>query len=133
MSTGPSIRRRGSRHFYRALALVCLTTGGVGVVLPLLPTTPFLLLAAWSASRGAPELAERIRRNPRFGPALRDWEQQRAIPRGAKCLALILMATSTLVLVASDLPLPVRVTLLVGLATIGAWIATRPTPAEGSR
>ncbi|MBY6204991.1 DUF454 family protein [Halomonas denitrificans] len=121
------------QRVHRALALVCLTTGGIGLVLPLLPTTPFLLLAAWSASRGAPELAERIRRHPQFGPAVRDWEDQRAVPRSAKCLALTLLSASALVLVVTDLPQAARAIVLPLLAAIAAWIASRPAPRRGAQ
>ena len=57
-------------------------------MLPLVPTTPFLLLALWATSKGSPELHERIRTDPRFRPTLEAWQRDRAVPLKAKLLGL---------------------------------------------
>ena len=99
-----------------------------GVALPGLPTVPFLLLAAWAASRSSPRLHHWLYSHPRFGPYLRQWRDQRAIGRSSKVLAVALMALSWGILwwQTSD------PWLLGGLAAlfvaVAAYLITRPEP-----
>jgi uncharacterized membrane protein YbaN (DUF454 family) len=92
-----------------------LAVAALGVVLPLLPTTPFLLLAAWAFGRASPELRERLRADRRFGPLLRDWEEQGAIGARAKRASLVGMGLCWLLLA-----LLFRDALMAGAA--GAWL-----------
>jgi uncharacterized protein len=69
-----------------------LATGIVGVFLPLLPTTPFVLLAAFCFSRASSRAERWLLEHRRFGPMVRDWRERRAIPRRAKQLAWGMMA-----------------------------------------
>lgn len=62
-----------------------------GVALPLVPTTPFLLLAAACFVRSSPRLHRKMRAHPRLGPYLEQWERDRSIPRGAKLRAYLLV------------------------------------------
>lgn len=82
------------RRLYLALGLSSLALGAAGIVLPLLPTTPFLLLAVWAFSRSSPRFRRYIETHPRFGPPLAAWRERRAIPRRAKALAAVALATS---------------------------------------
>jgi uncharacterized membrane protein YbaN (DUF454 family) len=82
------------RHLLRALGVVMVALATAGVFLPLLPTTPFLLIALWAFTASAPEWAERLRRHPRFGPLLVAWEERRAIPTPAKAAAGTMMGGS---------------------------------------
>ncbi|MGE0062114.1 MAG: YbaN family protein [Xanthobacteraceae bacterium] len=77
------------RRLYLALGLACVATGFVGAFLPVLPTTPFLILAAACFARSSPRLERWLLDHPRFGPALRAWREHGAIPRSAKRMALI--------------------------------------------
>lgn len=63
-----------------------------GVILPILPTTPMLLVAAWAFGKSSPELAERIRNHKVFGPSVRDWQDHGVIALRAKSLAIGIMA-----------------------------------------
>jgi uncharacterized protein len=72
-----------------ALALV---TGIVGIFVPLLPTTPLVLLAAFCFSRGSTRCERWLLEHPRFGPMVRDWRERRAVPLRAKQLATVMMA-----------------------------------------
>ncbi|MBN8446412.1 MAG: YbaN family protein [Gammaproteobacteria bacterium] len=82
---------------YRGLALVSLLLGAIGVVLPGLPTVPFILLAGWSAQRGWPSLAIKLRQNSWTGPILLRWQEHREIPRQVKLFATMLMLISVIV------------------------------------
>jgi len=65
--------------------------GIAGMFLPILPTTPFILLAAFCFSRGSQRLHHWLRNNPHFGKIIRDWEEHRAIRTRAKFMATVLI------------------------------------------
>ena len=117
------------RLAYIAIACVGFALGMIGVFMPLMPTTCFMLLAVWAASRGSPRLALWIREHPRVGPTVVAWEDERAIPRHAKWLAAGMLAVSILVLALSVVPLWLKLVLIAALTLVGAWIVTRPEPA----
>ncbi|KQW68023.1 MAG: YbaN family protein [Methylibium sp.] len=70
---------------------VALLTGLVGIVLPLLPTTPFVLLAAFCFARGSARWERWLIEHRRFGPMIQAWRSHRAIPLAAKRLATLMM------------------------------------------
>lgn len=117
-----------------------LAAAALGVVLPLLPTTPFLLLAAWAFGRASPELRERLRADPRFGPTLRDWEEQGAIGARAKRASLVGMGLCWLVLavlyrdaLAAGAAGAWLVLGVAGacMAAVAVYVQTRPLPRRG--
>jgi uncharacterized membrane protein YbaN (DUF454 family) len=116
------------RALYIALAWVSFGLGVIGVFVPLMPTTCFMLLAVWAASRGSPSFARWIREHPRFGPTVVAWEGERAIPRHAKWLAGAMLAFSILVLLFTLSVVWLKMLLVSGLTLLGLWIATRPEP-----
>lgn len=73
---------------------MALVLGLIGVVLPVLPTTPFILLAAACYARASPRLHQRMRDNRWIGPMLRDWEHHRNLTRRVKTVALTMMAVT---------------------------------------
>src|SRR5436190_2202566 len=81
-----------ARHLWLAAGALAFATGAVGIALPLLPTVPFWLLAVFCFARSRPEWAERLYAHPRYGGALREWRDRRAIGRRAKLSALAAMA-----------------------------------------
>ncbi|NIC07945.1 YbaN family protein [Billgrantia bachuensis] len=116
------------RAVYIALAWISFALGVVGVFVPLMPTTCFMLLAVWAASRGSPRFALWIREHPRFGPTVVAWEGERAIPRHAKWLAGCMLVLSVVVLVVTLSLVWLKLLLVAGLVLLGLWIATRPEP-----
>lgn len=126
MTESSGDRRR--RVPYIVLAYVCVGLGAAGVILPLLPTTPFLILAAWAASRGSPRLDAWLHGHPRFGPSLRAWRDERAVPTRAKVLACTLMFLSwVLILLVTPSPWAPAVTGVV-FVCVGTYVCTRPAP-----
>ena len=104
---------------------VSLLLGVAGIFLPLLPTTPFVLLAAACFSRGSTRCDAWLLHHPRFGPMVRDWRQHRAVPLRAKQLALAMMAIGSL---AAAFTLP-RLQWLPALccAAVGWWLWHLPS------
>jgi uncharacterized membrane protein YbaN (DUF454 family) len=100
--------------------------GIAGLVLPLVPTTPFVILAAWCFARSSPKLRERLVSSRLLGPSLRDWQRERAIARRVKLYASAMMAS--LVILSASLHLPFWIIILQVLAGAGAMIFlwTRP-------
>jgi uncharacterized membrane protein YbaN (DUF454 family) len=110
------------------LAYLFLGLAVIGIVLPGLPTVPFLLLAGWFAARGSTRLHRWLYAHPHFGALLINWEQQGAISRRTKAVAVVLLVISWgLMFWRIDHPL-----LLAGLAllfaAVAAFIVTRPEP-----
>jgi uncharacterized protein len=87
----PSVRAHWQRVLWLPAGAASLLNGIVGIFLPLLPTTPFVLLAALCFSRGSLRCEAWLLIHPRFGPMVRDWRANRAIPLPAKQLATVMM------------------------------------------
>jgi len=119
-----------SRHvtllLWRALALACVVLGMIGVVLPGLPTVPFLLVAAWAGGRGWPALERWLLNHPKHGPAIRQWRDHGAVPRRAKWAASLMMVASAGVIAISGLPLWAKLAVPLFMAAVAAWLWRRP-------
>ncbi|GAA3898322.1 YbaN family protein [Halomonas cibimaris] len=113
-----------------ALAYLCIGLGTAGIVLPLLPTTPFLLLALWAATKGSPRLARWLLEHPRFGPYLYAWREQRAIPPRAKITAYVLLTLSFVTLWLGGAHPWLLAALALLFSGVAAFIATRPDAAR---
>jgi uncharacterized membrane protein YbaN (DUF454 family) len=111
---------------WRTVACITLLLGVIGVVVPGLPTVPFLLLSAWSAGKGWPRLELWLLAHPSFGPPLKRWREQGAVPRKAKYLAIVMMSLSVLVLLLSAAPLWLKLVLPVFLCGVAIWLWRRP-------
>ncbi len=122
-----------TRWPFAVLAYLSVGLALAGVVVPGLPTFPFLLLAAWAAARGSKRLHDWLYAHPRFGAALMDWERERAVSRRSKWIAIALLAASWLLTVwRVDNPwVPIGLGAL--FLTVGSYLVTRPEPsADGS-
>ena len=109
------------------LGLLSMALGILGIFLPLLPTTPFLLLAAFCFMRGSPRLHAWLMSHRILGPYLRDFQEGRGIPLRSKCVALGLMWPS-LALSAWIMPLPwARWLLLIPGIGVTIYLWRQPT------
>jgi hypothetical protein len=115
-----------ARWAYKLLALVSLALGILGVFLPVLPTTPFILLAAWAATRGSPTLLAWLESHPMFGQMLRDWRRGGVVSRKAKWSATIVMASSALIILVFVRKPYVQVVAIGCMAGVLAWLWRRP-------
>lgn len=110
---------------YVLLGFLSLGIGTVGAFVPLLPTVPFMLLAAFLFARSSPKMERMLLDHPTVGPHIAAWRSRGAISRNGKRAALIAFAISAAVgLVA--LPYPWSVVPLIAALIGGSWIWTRP-------
>ena len=112
-----------SRFFYFLSGLLATLLSLLGIVLPLLPTAPFVLLAAWCFSKSHPPFEAWLLRHPSMGPLIRNWRERRVVPLRVKQLAWGGMAISCTV---SALVLPFPLGFIPALAcTIVAFYLYR--------
>ena len=120
---------RLARGVWLALGLICVALGFIGAVVPLMPTTVFLILAAGCFARSSPRLEAWLLDHPRFGPTLRAWRRDRAIPRAAKVMACLGMTTGLALFwwgAHPHWPLLLLVAMILGLCA--AYVVSRPSP-----
>ena len=114
------------RTVYLAIGLVSLLLGGIGLFLPLLPTVPFVILAAFAGSKGWPALERWLLEHRTYGPHIRTWRERGAVPRIAKICATSMMAMSAIALQFIAGPLMVRLGVPIAMALVAIWLWRRP-------
>ena len=128
-SAAPLHRSRVVRLVWAAVGLLFVVLGGIGVVVPGLPTTGFLILAAWCFSHSSPRLEAWLLGLPRFGPLIRDYRMGLGMPRAAKRWAAgsigVFSALSCVLL--RDSPLRVVVIAVVAFVGIAYVVWAVPT------
>jgi uncharacterized membrane protein YbaN (DUF454 family) len=120
------LRRAVRLILWRSLALGCVVLGLVGIVVPGLPTVPFLLVAAWAGGKGWPALERWLVEHPRHGPAIRRWRERRAVPRRAKWAATMMMALSAGLMGLSAAPLWAKLGVPLAMTGVAVWLWRRP-------
>ena len=116
------------RLFYLGLGWLSVALGVVGIILPILPTTPFLLVAVWAFSKSSPELAEKLRNHPKAGPYIRAWQDHGVIPPMGKALAVTMMSVMGIYFAGfSILPGWAALLVCVVLVAVGVYILSRPS------
>lgn len=90
-------KSRSVRWLYIALGCLCVTLGVIGIFLPLLPTTPFLLLATWLFARSSSRFHQRLLNHPKLGPVIKAWQEGAGIERHIRTKVLCLLWLSMLV------------------------------------
>ncbi len=114
------------QFLWATLGLICVALAAIGVILPLLPTVPFLLLAAFFFSRSSSRLHNWLLSHPGFGPFIDDWNRSGAIRPRAKRLATVSVAAVillSLILGASWLIITIQ---CVTVSFVLLFIWTRP-------
>jgi len=126
---GTGVVGAGRRAAFVLLGFVFLALGIIGALLPVMPTTVFLILAAWSFGRSSPRLENWMLDNPRFGPSLRAWRESGAVSRKAKWMACGGMAIGFVVFWFTSEPPPwLAVVVGLGMLACAGWLVTRPEP-----
>jgi len=119
------------RFLWLLLGLGATGCGIAGTVLPLVPTTPFLLLAAFAFAKSSPRLHAWLTTHPQFGPLIDNWQQHRAIGRGAKRAAIVMMGLALAMSWLLAVPGWILVVQAVVLAGVATFILSRPDGPAG--
>jgi uncharacterized protein len=118
--------RNWHRPFIFVLAWIFLAAGIVGLVVPLVPGTLFLILAGACFTHSSPRFDGWLLNHPRFGPPVRQWRATGAIPRKAKIFACASLVASWLILYAAGTPLLVLVLCFALFTGVAAYVVSRP-------
>lgn len=123
----PQLARGLKRWLFTGAGWLSLGLGAIGVIVPLLPTTPLVILAAYFFARSSPRLHQWLLDNRVFGPLIAEWSEHRSIPRRAKILAvsmIVIFGSMAIYLVEF---IAARLALGVLFASVMTWLLTRPT------
>ncbi|MCZ7657872.1 MAG: YbaN family protein [Xanthobacteraceae bacterium] len=119
------------RPLWFTFGVASLATGAAGVVLPLVPATPLLLLAAFCFARSSPRLHAWLLDHPHFGPVIVDWREHGSISRNVKLAALVVMAATLAGSTAFGVPFWIVAIQAVVFAAVATFILTRPDRVPG--
>lgn len=108
------------------LALVSLALAVLGLFLPVVPTVPFVLLAAWAAARSSPRLSAWMESHPRMGPHILDWRRGGVVRRSAKWTATLLMGLSAITMLVVLHPHWLPYPIIACMAVVLLWLWRRP-------
>lgn len=128
MARTPAPEAGRLRWLWWLLAYGSLGLGLVGIVVPGLPTVPFVLLAAFAAARGSARLHRWLLAHRQFGPMIRDWQAQGAVSRRAKWLATTMMAACAAILFLTAPRMAMAAVGTAVMAVVAAWLWCRPEP-----
>jgi uncharacterized membrane protein YbaN (DUF454 family) len=117
---------RPVRWLLKGVAVMSLALGIIGAFVPVLPTVPFILLAAWAAARSSPRLSHWLENHPRMGPHIRDWRNGGVVSRPAKWMATAMMASGGAIMMIVVRPLWVPLAVIAIMTTVGVWLWRRP-------
>jgi hypothetical protein len=120
------------RHLWGVAGGLCVGLGVIGIALPLLPTTPFLLLAAFCFARGSPRLHDWLVNHMHLGPPILAWHTYRAVSRASKRAATLALALTFAVAWWSGIPGWALLLHGTAMLVLGAFLWTRPEPPVGS-
>ena len=108
--------------------IVFVVIGAIGVILPLLPTTPFLLLAAYCFTRSSPRLHDWLLTHRTFGPLIHNWDEYGSIDPRSKRIAIVVILLTPLITIAVGVPWWALAAQLLVLGVASTFILTRPDP-----
>ena len=118
---------RGNKLIFLVLGHFFCVLGVVAILLPLMPSVPFFLLAASCYAKGSERFHQAILDNRFIGPSIRDWQEHKSIPPRAKFVALISLCVSTVFIFITLKLLVLRILLLLVVVSVAIFILSRPS------
>jgi uncharacterized membrane protein YbaN (DUF454 family) len=124
---GESVKLSIGKGGYRLLAYVSVALAVVGVVLPLMPTTVFVLIAAWAAGRSSPEFEAWLLNHQTYGPIISIWRERGVVALLGKVLACVMLTISWSILFFTGSPVWLLVGLGVFFLCLATYLLSRPS------
>lgn len=118
-----------ARPFWIVLGLLSLALGAIGIVLPLLPTTPLVILAAFAFSKGSPRLEQLIENHRVFGPILSEWRAHGVIAPRYKAMALGMLVAAFGVSFLWGVGFKILIIQAICIVLVAIFILSRPSRA----
>lgn len=118
------------RAVWLTVAVLSLILAFIGVILPGLPTTVFVLISAWAAARSSERFHYWLLNHRLFGPSLQRWQQGKLVSRRGKWTALCSMSLCTIIILWVDTPRWAAVLAIGCMVCVLAWLWSRPEPKE---
>jgi uncharacterized membrane protein YbaN (DUF454 family) len=119
---------RWIRSLWFVLGWLAVAVGGIGVVVPGLPTTGFMIIAASCFAKSSPRFEQWVLSLPRVGPAVGDYRAGRGMPKRAKVVAVAMMATAVTLSSVVVLDNSMARAVVVAAGATGAWYVVRRVP-----
>ncbi len=118
------------RLFWLTLGVGALVLAILGIVLPLLPTTPFLLVSVFAFARSSPKLHTWLVSHPQLGPPIHEWHREGAIDRRTKIVAVLVMMAAFGLSLALGVSTTVLIIQALVLSAAAAFVISRPVPSS---
>ena len=110
-----------------SLGLLCVGLGFVGVFVPGIPTTIFLIIALWAFTKSSAKLRHWLLNHKRFGPILSNWQEHKVVPRRAKILMVVLMSLAVILFYYSLQSLILTIGLIIILVSVAIYVISLPS------
>jgi len=110
-----------------SLGWLCVGFGFVGIFVPGVPTTIFLIIALWAFTKSSEKLRHWLLHHKRFGPILNNWQKHKVVPRRAKILMVILMSSAVVLFHYSLQNLYLTIGLIIILVSVAIYVISLPS------
>ena len=110
-----------------SLGWLCVGLGFVGVFVPGIPTTIFLIIALWAFTKSSEKLRHWLLNHKRFGPILNNWQEHKVVPRRAKILMVVLMSVAVILFYYSLQSLILTIGLIIILVSVAIYVISLPS------
>lgn len=110
-----------------SLGWLCVGLGFVGVFVPGIPTTIFLIIALWAFTKSSEKLRHWLLNHKRFGPILSNWQEHKVVPRRAKILMVVLMSLAVILFYYSSQSLILTIGLIIILVSVAIYVISLPS------
>ena len=115
-----------------SLGWLCVGLGFVGVFVPGIPTTIFLIIALWAFTKSSEKLRHWLLNHKRFGPILNNWQEHKVVPRRAKILMVVLMSLAVVLFYYSLQNLYLTIGLIIILVSVAIYVISLPSKIPGN-
>ena len=110
-----------------SLGWLCVSLGFIGIFVPGIPTTIFLIIALWAFTKSSKKLRNWLLNHKRFGPILNNWQQHKVVPRRAKILMVVLMTLASILFYYSLQNLYLTIGLVIILVLVAIYVISLPS------